>query len=53
MLQHAVEDCLGPEASTPSRRWLPRATLLFSGGISILLWAAIVGAVLALVRLID
>jgi hypothetical protein len=52
-LQQAVEDSWGPQAPTVSQRWLPRSTLLFSGGASLLLWAAIIGAVLGAVRLFD
>lgn len=38
------------EANQSQARWAPRATLLFSGGISAALWAAIIAGILALFR---
>lgn len=39
-----------PLAPQTDRRWSPRATLLFGGGISLGLWAALATALAALTR---
>ncbi len=53
MLQNALADSWDMQPHAPSQRWAPRATLLFSGGVSLWLWAAIIGGGLEVLRLLD